>query len=173
VALKDDGSGEAAFEFDIPQFSGEVRLMAVAYKNESFGSGESKMTVADPIVLSTALPRFLSPGDSISVPVIVTNTTAKTATAHAELKTSGSVQFSGNNQQTVDIPANSEGRLMFNVANPALGAGKILVEVNSMEKNLLTRSVCDRHHLTNHRQGSVNGGSMQTLPLKANDFIPR
>ena len=74
---KTDGSGEAAFEFDIPQFSGEVRLMAVAYKDESFGSGESKMTVADPIVISTALPRFLSPGDSISVPVIVTNTTGK------------------------------------------------------------------------------------------------
>src|SRR6202012_3172201 len=53
-----NGSGEATFEFDIPQFSGQVRLMAVAYKNESFGSKESTMTVADPIVLSSALPRF-------------------------------------------------------------------------------------------------------------------
>ena len=34
---KADGSGNASFEFDIPQFSGEVRLMAVAYKDESFG----------------------------------------------------------------------------------------------------------------------------------------
>ena len=30
-----NANGEANFEFDIPQFSGEVRLMAVAYKNEN------------------------------------------------------------------------------------------------------------------------------------------
>ena len=62
---KTDGNGEAVFQVDIPQFSGEVRLMAVSYRDERFGSAESKMTVADPLVLSTALPRFLSPSDSI------------------------------------------------------------------------------------------------------------
>src|SRR6201999_3225626 len=31
-----NSSGEANFEFDIPQFSGQVRLMAVASRNESF-----------------------------------------------------------------------------------------------------------------------------------------
>ena len=41
-----NGSGEACFEFSIPQFSGEVRLMAVAYKNESFGSSETAMKIA-------------------------------------------------------------------------------------------------------------------------------
>ncbi len=29
-----DGSGNAGFEFDVPQFSGEIRLMAVAVKDE-------------------------------------------------------------------------------------------------------------------------------------------
>lgn len=52
----------AEFEFDIPQFSGELRLMAVSYKGNSFGAADNTMTVADPIVVSTALPRFLSPG---------------------------------------------------------------------------------------------------------------
>lgn len=36
--------------------------MAVTYKDGQFGSKENTMTVADPIVLSSALPRFLSPG---------------------------------------------------------------------------------------------------------------
>ena len=74
---KANGSGEANFEFDIPQFSGEVRLMAVAYKDQSFGAAENTMTVADPIVISTALPRFLSPGDTVTVPVTLSNTTSK------------------------------------------------------------------------------------------------
>ena len=38
---KADSNGNANFEFDIPQFSGEVRLMAVAYKDEKFGSAEA------------------------------------------------------------------------------------------------------------------------------------
>jgi uncharacterized protein YfaS (alpha-2-macroglobulin family) len=65
---KADGSGNATFEYDIPQFSGEVRLMAVAFKDERFGSAEATTTVADPVVLSSALPRFISPGDTVSVP---------------------------------------------------------------------------------------------------------
>jgi uncharacterized protein YfaS (alpha-2-macroglobulin family) len=55
---KANGSGVAKFEFDIPQFSGQVRLMAVAYKDDCFGAAESNMTVADPLVISTALPDF-------------------------------------------------------------------------------------------------------------------
>jgi uncharacterized protein YfaS (alpha-2-macroglobulin family) len=171
-----NSSGEASFEFDIPQFSGEVRLMAVAYKNEKFGSGETKMTVADPLVLSSALPRFLSPGDSIMVPVTVTNTTAKTAAVHAQIKTSGTVLFAGNNQQSVDIPANSESRLTFNViAQPVLGTGKVSIEVNSMgekftdETEISVRPASSLQKITG--SGSVNGGTTQTLPVKTNDFI--
>ena len=58
---KANGSGEAEFEFDVPQFSGQVRLMAVAYKDESFGNDEAAMTVADPLVLSTASSKIFKP----------------------------------------------------------------------------------------------------------------
>jgi uncharacterized protein YfaS (alpha-2-macroglobulin family) len=87
--VKANGNGEANFEFDIPQFSGEVRLMAVAYKDQNFGSSENAMKVADPIVISTALPRFLSPSDTVMVPVILTNTTSKSANVSANLKVIG------------------------------------------------------------------------------------
>ncbi len=122
---KADGSGNASFEFDIPQFSGEVRLMAVAYKDESFGSSESAITVADPLVLSTALPRFLSPGDTATVPVIITNTTAKSTTATATLSVSGPLKVVGDSKQSVSLNANSENRAVFQVvAAPAVNVGK-------------------------------------------------
>jgi uncharacterized protein YfaS (alpha-2-macroglobulin family) len=57
---KANGNGEAEFEFEIPQFSGEIRLMAVTYKGQSFGSADHTMTVADPIVISTAYQDFKS-----------------------------------------------------------------------------------------------------------------
>src|SRR4051812_22928299 len=88
-----NGNGEANFEFDIPQFSGQVRLMAVAYKNQNFGSADEAVVVADPIVISTALPRFLSPGDTISIPLTVTNTTNKSTSATISVDVSGPLQI--------------------------------------------------------------------------------
>ncbi|HEX9511423.1 MAG TPA: MG2 domain-containing protein [Puia sp.] len=174
---KANGSGEAEFEFDIPQFSGEVRLMALAYKNESFGSKESTMTVADPIVLSTALPRFLSPGDTVMMPVTITNTTAGTATANARLKVSGAVKVAGSDQQSLSIAPNSEGRALFQVvASPAIGAGKIAVEVSSLgesftdETEIGVRPAAGLQKVTG--SGALTGGASQSLNLGSGDFIP-
>ena len=75
--LTADASGKVRYRVRIPQFSGAVRVMAVAYQGEAFGAAEHTMRVADPVVISTALPRFLSPGDTVDVPVTLTNTTGK------------------------------------------------------------------------------------------------
>ncbi|WP_083325643.1 alpha-2-macroglobulin family protein [Hymenobacter coccineus] len=76
--LTADGSGKVRYRVRVPQFSGALRIMAVAYKDDAFGAAEHTMKVADPVVISTALPRFLSPGDTIDVPVTLTNTTNAT-----------------------------------------------------------------------------------------------
>ena len=174
---KADGSGEANFEFDIPQFSGEVRLMAVAYKNESFGSTESNMKVADPIVLSTALPRFLSPGDTVNVPVTITNTTSKSTTADATFNVSPPLQAAGPVQQSVDLKANSEGRVLFKIiASPAISTGKIKVEVKGMgekfvdETDITVRPPSTLQKMTG--SGSIAGNSSQKVVIGTNDFIP-
>ncbi|MFT3824842.1 MAG: MG2 domain-containing protein [Chitinophagaceae bacterium] len=172
-----NGSGEATFEFDIPQFSGEVRLMAVAYKNESFGSSESAMTVADPLVLSTALPRFLSPGDTVTVPVIITNTTAKSTSATATLNVSGPLQVVGSNRQSLSLNANSENKAVFQVvAAPAISVGKIGVEVQGLgekfndETEISVRPASPLQVATG--SGSLTGGSTQHINITTSDFIP-
>src|SRR6476661_4004116 len=75
--LTADADGKVRYKLRVPQFSGALRIMAVAYKGDEFGSAEHTMRVADPVVISTALPRFMSPGDTIDVPVTLTNTTNK------------------------------------------------------------------------------------------------
>jgi uncharacterized protein YfaS (alpha-2-macroglobulin family) len=172
-----NGSGEASFEFDIPQFSGQVRLMAVAYKNESFGARESTMTVADPIVLSSALPRFMSPGDTVSMPVTITNTTGTSASANVRLKLSGSVRTIGEDQQTVSIGANSEGHVTFQLmAPPVMGIGKVNVEVSALgehftdETEIGIRPSAPLQKSTG--SGSIAGGSSQPVNMTAGDYIP-
>jgi uncharacterized protein YfaS (alpha-2-macroglobulin family) len=172
-----NGSGEAEFEFDIPQFSGEVRLMAVAYKNESFGSAETAIKVADPIVLSTALPRFLSPRDTVIVPVTITNTTSKAASASAKITVSGPVRVLGSNTQNISLNANSEGRALFQLlAEPAVELGKIKVEVNSMgekfadETEISVRPASPLQVETG--SGILNGGGSQRININTSNFIP-
>ena len=175
--IQADGSGEAEFEFDIPQFSGEVRLMAVAYKNETFGSKESTMTVADPIVLSSALPRFMSPGDTVTMPVTITNTTAGAASANVHLKVSGALRAFNGDQQTVSIGANSEGRVVFQlVAPPVIGVGKVTVQVNSLGENFTDeteigiRPAASLQKMTG--SGALNGGASAAVDWNIGDFIP-
>jgi hypothetical protein len=172
-----NGSGVAEFEFDIPQFSGEVRLMAVAYKNENFGSGESTMTVADPIVLSSALPRFMSPGDTVIMPVTITNTTSNSASADVRLKVSGALKTSGGDQQTLSLAAGSEGRALFRlVAAPAIGLGKVSVAVKSLGENFTDETEIGIRPAAslqkNTGSGTLNGGTGATLDWNTGDFIP-
>jgi uncharacterized protein YfaS (alpha-2-macroglobulin family) len=174
---KANGNGEANFEFDIPQFSGEIRLMAVSYKGQSFGSGENTMTVADPIVISTALPRFLSPGDTVNVPVTLTNTTAKTANVTAAITTTGAVKTSGTGGQTVSLAPKSEGRVMFNiVANSTIGLGNIKILVNGLgEKFEDATDISVRPPSTLQKisgSGAVAGGTAQKINIGLSDFIP-
>lgn len=174
---KADGSGLAKFNVNIPAFSGQVRLMAVAYKGNTFGSSESAITVADPLVLSTALPRFMSPGDTVNVPVTITNTTAKPASATATIRIKGPVKVLGEAQQNVAINPNSEGHVIYSVvAAPTVDTGRIYIDVNALgekftdETAIGVRPASPLQLITG--SGSVNGGSNQRINIDVSDFIP-
>ncbi|MBK8952464.1 MAG: hypothetical protein IPM85_09425 [Chitinophagaceae bacterium] len=174
---KANSSGVAEFEFDVPQFSGELRLMAVSYKGQSFGAGANTMTVADPIVISTALPRFLSPGDTVNVPVTLTNTTEKAATVTASIGVEGPVKILGSPNKSVSLAARSEGRATFRVvADPTINVGKVTVMVNGMgEKFTDATEISVRPPSTLQKvtgSGSVAGGNTQKVNIGLGDFMP-
>jgi hypothetical protein len=173
---KANSSGVAEFEFDIPQFSGELRLMAVSYKGQSFGAADNTMTVADPIVVSTALPRFLSPGDTVNVPVTLTNTTDKAANVTATIGVEGPMKVVGGNNQSISLAAKSEGRATFKVvADPAINVGKVTVTVSGMgEKFTDATEIAVRPPSTLQKStgsGSIAGGSTQKVNIRLSDFI--
>ncbi len=61
----------------------------MAYKDNAFGSATKNMKVADPIVISAGLPRFLSPGDELVLPVNISNTERGAATASVSVQLTG------------------------------------------------------------------------------------
>lgn len=87
--LKTNGNGEAEVTLELPEFNGELRLMAIAFKGDRFGSAQRAMKVSDPVVITPALPRFLSPGDSIVMPLTAFNTTGKPISLSFEVDAAG------------------------------------------------------------------------------------
>jgi alpha-2-macroglobulin len=86
-----DANGTVEVELDVPEFSGELRLMALAYSGDRFGSAQKGMKVADPVILTPALPRFLSPNDSILMAITAFNTTEKPVSLQFAIDATGAV----------------------------------------------------------------------------------
>ncbi len=174
--------GEAEFTVDIPQFSGDLRVMAVAYKDDAFGSASHSMKVADPIVISTGVPRFLSPDDELQLPVNLSNTTNKPAVVQARLGVSGPLTVvtdsSARAVQKLTIPAGREVRAVFRVrAQQAIGAGTISVAVSGFGNEVFTektditvRPAASLQKVT--QAGAVAGGKSLAIGQATADFLP-
>ena len=167
--------GNAEFTFTIPQFSGSLRVMAIAYDGKKFGAAEKNITVADPIVISSGMPRFIAPNDELTVPVTVSNTTKNKASAIVTIKTDGALQIKDNNTFTTEIEANSEKQLDFNILSKNItGEGKLIITVESMkEKFTDTTYITSRPNATFQKSsgaGTVNGGNQTSLTF--NSAVP-
>jgi uncharacterized protein YfaS (alpha-2-macroglobulin family) len=75
--LETDQSGKGSVTFDVPQFNGSLRIMAVSFSGNRFGSAREDVKVFDPIVLTPTFPRFMAGGDTFQVPVSIFNGTGK------------------------------------------------------------------------------------------------
>jgi len=71
VAL--DARGEAEITLNVPDFNGSLRLMAVVSAGDRFGMHEQEVTVAAPLIVELATPRFLLVGDSALLAMDVQN----------------------------------------------------------------------------------------------------
>ena len=174
---KANSSGECSFTIDIPQFSGALRVMAVAYKGRQFGSADKTMKVADPVIISMSLPRFLSPGDNCSVAVSLTNTTVKNSSANIELSTSGPVTVTGKNTAKITLKAGVEEFAQFQVdATNSVGIATITAKVNALGEKftqqieLPVRPAAGLTFIT--ASGSVAAGSTKTFTASS-DLYPK
>ena len=71
VAIGADG--RVTIPFAIPQYRGQVRVMAVVATPGRVGRAEAKVTVKDPLVVQVTFPRFVTQNDELEIPVFMTN----------------------------------------------------------------------------------------------------
>ncbi len=156
--LQTNSAGEVSYTIDIPQFSGSLRIMAVAYKDGAFGSASKNMTIADPMVISTGLPRFLSPGDKVKIPVTLSNTTEQAGVAQVQLKTTDNLKINSDNSYSTSVKANQEGQVEFEIeAKSVIDSAKVEVVVQAFGRTFTEKLDINIRPITGLTKQAGNG----------------
>jgi uncharacterized protein YfaS (alpha-2-macroglobulin family) len=87
--------GTATLPLDLPDFNGQIRLMAVAWSGSRVGAVSSDVLVRDPLVAEPLLPRFLAPGDQSRLTVLLQNLDLPAGEDVATVSVDGPLAVSG------------------------------------------------------------------------------
>ncbi len=113
--IEADAAGSARAAFELPEFAGAVRLMAVAAAGDRFGSADSTTRVRDPLVLTPTLPRILSFGETLEIPVTLRNDTGRPGRFELALTVTGAAAVDGEPGRAIEIPNAAERTVYFAV----------------------------------------------------------
>lgn len=128
VTVAADGSAEVSLE--IPDFNGELRIMAQAWSDSAYGMGEAHTIVAAPLVATLAAPRFLAGGDRTEVAIDLTNLTDQPQTLQAQLQVGGLLTASGTWPDSIQLAPGARTTLRMPVeAGAGLGEGTLSLVV--------------------------------------------
>ncbi len=175
--LVTDNSGKAYYDIDIPEFSGDLRIMAVAFKGKAFGSSVEHMKVADPVVISTALPRFLSPKDTVEMGLTLSNTTNQTMNCVLGINTGKNIKMLDAIGGNISIPANSEKQMYLKLAvAPSIGEATVKVNVSYGGKNYTnTTDISIRPPSPLQKvsgSGNIIAGNSKQINMNLSRFMP-
>ncbi len=131
--------GRAEVSFDMPDFNGTVRLMAVAWSADGVGSAEADVLVRDPVVISASLPRFLAPGDETRLLLEFTHTRGQSGEMPLEIVTDG--LSLGPVAASVVIGEGGKTALSTTLIAGAVGDHDINVALTTPEGERLTKSL--------------------------------
>jgi uncharacterized protein YfaS (alpha-2-macroglobulin family) len=124
-------NGSKNHKINLPNYLGSVKIMVVAgnQKNQ-FGQADQNLLVRKPLMLTATLPRVLSPGENINVPItIFAEPNIKQATV--TFSTNKLLQ-SDNKSYVVILNKNAETILNIPLkVNEELGTGQVKVTVKS------------------------------------------
>ncbi len=157
--VKLDAQGNAQILLDVPEFNGRLRLMALAFGDDTFGSNDQEVTIAAPVVSQMSLPRFLAKDDIATIALDLTNLSGETQQLNVQLTASAAVTFSDGkiaNNQTIALADGEKTTLRYQVqAQAVTGMGSFALAVESIAaKNDTVKNTTNGEN--NHQQITIN-----------------
>ena len=132
VTLNAQGEGEVSV--NIPDFNGELRLMAQAWTDERYGMAQAKTVIAAPLIAELSAPRFLAGGDQTKVALDLSNLSGKAQRLQVQLSAEGQLSLPGEATHSVQLAQGQRTTLQIPVqALGGFGQGKVKVLVNGLD----------------------------------------
>jgi uncharacterized protein YfaS (alpha-2-macroglobulin family) len=166
VRVRADGTAEVVF--DIPEFAGTVRLMAVAWSKDKVGRASGDVTVRDPVVLTATLPRFLLTGDRSAMQLELDNVEGAAGDYRISVQADGPVRLGNAAPQTLRLQARQRNRLSVPLTASAAGIANIKVEIAgpgnfALDRNYVLATRPANRVLTRRTVRTVTAGESLTL----------
>ena len=150
--------------FDIPQFNGSVRIMAVGWSATGVGSATMDTVIRDPIVIVANLPKFMAPGDQTRLLVELANTDAPSGNYNIEIESGENLNVlkQGINQ-SVELIAGKKINLDIPVVAKSIGSGVAKIHIYNSEGISVAHEIA-----INIRPGQLPITTKIEVPLAAN-----
>jgi uncharacterized protein YfaS (alpha-2-macroglobulin family) len=121
--------GTASATFDLPEFNGTVRVMAMAWSEDGVGHAAKDVLVRVPVVVTTSIPRFLAHGDQSRLLVEINNVSAPAGDYQLTVDLGDGIDFApADLSRTVALEEGE--RIAFNIPIAATAIGDHSVNVS-------------------------------------------
>jgi len=174
-ALTTDDKGIARASFVVPEYIGELRIMAAVAGDGAFGNAEKALPVKSPVMARASWPRFLAPGDQFDVPVTLFNRTANGGAISVELSGSDHIRPADTRPVEAEVSAGGEKTVAVRMRTGDIGKANIRLTARlgdesyseSLEIPVRPAAAFD------HRAGSVvvDAGVERAITI-GGDFLP-
>ncbi|WP_106792875.1 alpha-2-macroglobulin [Aquimarina sp. Aq78] len=106
-----------AHKIKIPKYVGSVRTMIVASdaENAAYGSADKTTPVRKPLMVLTSIPRKITPGEKVTIPVTVFAMENKVKNVTVTLKPNKGFTVIGETQQKLSFPQPDEKMVYFDI----------------------------------------------------------
>src|SRR5690625_278679 len=148
VEVDEDGIARAGF--NLPDFNGTVRIMAIGWTESAVGHAVKDVTVRDPVVVSAALPRLMAPGDESRLLIELNQVEGPAGKAEITVESDGGIEIpSDQTVQSVVLEKGRITRLSLPISADEPGDAKLLIRTVTPSGDELSKTL--------------------TLPIRRND----
>ncbi len=176
VTVKPDGTAEVVF--DIPDFAGTARVMAVAWSKDKVGRATTDVTIRDAVVLTATLPRFLRNDDRGTLHLDLDNVEGQAGEYRLEVRSDGVNVLGNAAPQTLKLNAKQRAAVSVPLVAPAAGIANVTVRVSgpsgfAMERNYALGVLPSTQILARRTVQTVARGEAVTLSSDLfTDLVP-
>jgi uncharacterized protein YfaS (alpha-2-macroglobulin family) len=169
--------GVASIPLDMPDFAGQVRLMAVAWKGDTIGAAHADVLVRDPLVAEPLLPRFLSPGDDARFAVLLQNLELPPGEMKVALSTEGPISFPGAKTLAVKLDKMARATPAAMLHADGVGRGVIAMAITGPGGFAVQREIAitvrpSRGKTTTITTAELAPGAAQPLAFGGGKYLP-